>query len=426
MINEVGYNPTATPVTGGQQIDYVVVATGTPDFSIGSWEGTWVGGVDDSDGYVIVGDTTSANLVGWGTGGGTGVMAPSETPTFWKATARTDSALIALVNKLPGSDGNYTTIGEALNFLTTSPFGVINYTGSTSTGLTVSVAEVGFDVVMTISGSLNINDLTLVQSGAGPFTTGGIGVSNATFVSGADGDYYDIYSGFTTTPTNFGTGAGLSSDSSSGDIFGVIFDMTPPYLLIVPTGYVSGTEITSSQTINDRTFTNLGLVEDTYSYTWGTGANAESINVVVGSGGSGGGGGTGAGWYFYSDAGTINAGPPVADGNAIFLDNQGGPIVETFDPNKGNGVDTLNFNVKDSAGIDYTTQMTNLANNGGTIEITQNSNIATYTLSIGMCSINPNGGDPFFTVNAAAATQIEFTSSFVYADPITLTITPNP
>jgi hypothetical protein len=197
--------------------------------------------------------------------------------------------------------------------------------------------------------------------------------------------------------------------------------MTPPYTLIVPTGYVSGTEITSSQTFNDRSFATMGLIEDTYSYTWGTGANAESINVVVGSGGTGGGG-----WYFYSDAGAINAGPPIADGNAIFIDNTGGGNIETFDPNKANGVNFLNFNVKDSAGTDYTTQMTDLVNHGGTIEITQNSNNVTYTLSIGMAFIDPNGGDPFFVVNAAAATQIEFTSSFVYTDPITLTITPNP
>lgn len=129
MINEVGYNPGATPLAGAVQIDNVLVATGSPDFTTISW----VGGVDDSDGYVIVGDTTSSGLAGSGTGGGTGI-AELNTPTFWKATGRTDNALIALVNQLPGSDGNYTTIGDALNFLTTSPFGVINYTGGAPAG----------------------------------------------------------------------------------------------------------------------------------------------------------------------------------------------------------------------------------------------------------------------------------------------------
>jgi hypothetical protein len=129
MINEVGYNPGATPLDGAVQIDNVVVATGTPSFTTISW----VGGVDDSDGYVIVGDTTSSGLIGWGTGGGTGTSEP-DTPTFWKATGRTDNALIALVNRLPGSDGNYTTIAEALDFLDTSPYGVINYTGGGGSG----------------------------------------------------------------------------------------------------------------------------------------------------------------------------------------------------------------------------------------------------------------------------------------------------
>lgn len=423
MINEVGYNPSSTAVTGGQQVDYVVVATGTPDFSIGSLtEGHWVGGVNDSDGYVIVGDTTSANLAGWGTGGGLGGVAPSNTPTFWKATARTDSALIALINQLPGSAGNYTTIAGALNFLAVSPFGVINYTGSTSTGLTVTVTEVGFDVVMTISGTLNINDLTLVASGVGPSMGGGIGVDTATFISGGS-DYYDIYTGFTTTPSNFGGGSFTNRDSFSGDTFGIIYSGLT-YQLIVPAGYVSGMEITSGQIFNDRTFATMGLVEDTYTYTWGTGANADAINVVVGSGGGGGGG---AGWYFYSSEGTLDAPPPINQGDAIFLDNlPGGGTSETFNPNKASGVDNLTFNIKDSAGTDYTTQMGNLATKGGTIEIVQDAKIATYTLSTGMSGITTAGGGTFFNVNVGSATQIEFTSAFDYGVPITLTITPNP
>jgi hypothetical protein len=53
-------------------------------------------------------------------------------------------------------------------------------------------------------------------------------------------------------------------------------------LLIVPVGYTSGSYLTSSQTFNSQTFTSLGLVAGTYSYTWGTGSNAEILSVVVG------------------------------------------------------------------------------------------------------------------------------------------------
>jgi len=259
MINEVGYNPGATPLAGAVQIDNVLVATGSPDFTTISW----VGGVDDSDGYVIVGDTTSSGLASSGTGGGTGI-AELNTPTFWKATGRTDNALIALVNRLPGSAGNYANISEALSFLTTSPFGVINYTG--------------------------------------------------------------------------------------------------------------------------------------------------------------GGGGAGA-WYFYSDEGAINTGPPDADGQAIFIDNTSGTI-ETFNPNRSSGTDFLNFNIKDSLGVDHTTEFTALQSGGGTISITQNGDTATYVLSIGMAFVDTvSGASPFLAINISAATQTAIAaSSFVYADPITITI----
>lgn len=258
MINEVIYNPSTTPLAGAAQIDYVLVATGSPDFTISGW----VGGVDDSDGYVIVGDTTSSGLAGSGTGGGTGI-APSDTPTFWKATGRTDNALIALVNKLPGSPGNYTNINDALNFLAVSPFGVINY---------------------------------------------GVGVP------------------------------------------------------------------------------------------------------------------TGSGWLFYTTEGPLTVGPPVTDGQAIFTDNlpAGGTDV-TFNPNKSGGVNYLNFSLRDSDGVDYTTEFTNLQNSGGTISITQNGDTATYVVTPGMAFVQSPPG--FVAINADAATQTVISSApFVYGDPITITI----
>jgi hypothetical protein len=92
------------------------------------------------------------------------------------------------------------------------------------------------------------------------------------------------YSGFTTTPSNFGPGGvGGSQTSVSGNIFGVIKQgPTAPYSLLVPVGYTTGTAISSSQTFTGTTFSGLGLTQGTYTYTWGSGANADSINVVVG------------------------------------------------------------------------------------------------------------------------------------------------
>jgi len=157
---------------------------------------------------------------------------------------------------------------------------------ATPSGFSVTIVESGGNVVMSASGSLNINDLTLVNPSSGPYGGGGLGVTTATFLMGAFPANGAQYSGFTTTPSDFGPGAGGGgATSSSGDVFGVIFQGAPPYQLIVPVGYTTGTVISSSQTFSGQTLSSLGLSAGTYTYTWGSGANEDSINVVVGGAG---------------------------------------------------------------------------------------------------------------------------------------------
>jgi hypothetical protein len=412
MINEVEYNPSLTPVTGAVQIDNILIATGSPDFSTGNW----VGGVDDSDGYVIVGDTTSSNLAGWGTGGGTGVAQPN-TPTFWKATGRTDNALIALVNKLPGSGGNYTNINDALSFLTSSPFGVINYTGGGAPGndYTITITQSGNNVVVSGSGTLNLSDLTFVGV-SGPVGQGGLGASTSTFIISGNNNYFTKYSGSTiNVPANFGSGGGGASSGTGGPV-GIIVDGAPPYLVVVPTGYTSGQPISGTLTFNNTTISALGLTEGTYNYTWGSGANASGISMAIGgtSGTSGTGGGSGNSWYFYSDEGPLNAPPPSNNGDAIF---------KVSGPSNVAGLQ-LFFYRYDSNGVDYATQFAALQSNGGTLSITQNGQTVTYTTGNPNMFIYTNiGGNYVLMVNTNMLTQTSATiSPFVYGDPITLTI----
>jgi hypothetical protein len=213
-------------------------------------------------------------------------------------------------------------------------------------------------------------------------------------------------------------------------VFGVIYQGAPPYNLIVPSGYTSGTQITSSATFTGETFSSLGLTVGTYTYTWGSG---KSMSVVIGNGimptptptpTVGGGAGVGA-WYFYSDVGGIfDAQPPTANGNAIFTINTGGSNSETFNPNKSGGVTFLYFNVRDSVGTNYTSQFSGYTGGTGTITISQNGDTATYTSTTpGSFFIETNaGGSPFFMINANACTQtVTSASSFVYADPISIT-----
>jgi hypothetical protein len=326
------------------------------------------------------------------------------------------------------------------NGVTSTPTPSVTSTGTptptpTSSGTVaptgfLTFSQVGSDVVMSVSGTIDLDGLTLVDTNMGPFMGGGIGPTSATFLMGANGGYAKSYSGFTTTPSNFGTGGGAAPTSTSGDIFGIVYDGTPPYLLIVPTGYTSGSQITGTQTFTGQTFTTLGLTVGTYTYTWGSG---KSLSVVIGgpavtptptpSVGSNAGIGS---WYFYSDEGTINANIPKSNGNTIFTINTGGPTTETFNPNKSGGVTFLHFNVRDSIGTDYTSQFSGYTGGTGTITISQNGDTATYTSTTpGSFFIETNvgvGGNPFFIIAANACTQTKSSNApYVYGDPISIT-----
>ena len=292
---------------------------------------------------------------------------------------------------------------------------------ATPTGF-ITISEVGSNVVMTASGTIDLTGLTLVTSNAGPYGGGGLGGGSATFLMGTTNVYFNEYSGFTSVPSNFGTsGGGLGATSSSGDVFGVITQGAPPYLLVVPTGFTSGGQISSTQTFTGQTFSSLGLVAGTYTYTWGSG---QSLSVVVGgvvptptptpSTGS-----NVSAWYFYSDEGTLNVGPPNSPGNAIFTTAGGG--TETFNPNRSSGTSQLYFSRYDSNGTDYGTQFNNLMTSGGSISITQNGQTATYATATPYQFQYNSASNGFLIIPPAVSQTATTASTFVYGDPIRLT-----
>lgn len=121
MAYEAEYNPSGIAPGGATQVGNVAIATNSPNYSLGSW----VGGVNTEDGYVIVNDTTTMNLSGRGCGGGTGFV-PANTPTYWKSSALTDQALIDLINSLPTSPANFLNVTDARNWLSSTTYGIIN------------------------------------------------------------------------------------------------------------------------------------------------------------------------------------------------------------------------------------------------------------------------------------------------------------
>jgi hypothetical protein len=152
--------------------------------------------------------------------------------------------------------------------------------GVTPTGFTITISEVGPDVVMSGEGTFNITDLTLFRSNVGPKTGGVLEIEDATFIMGSLGGFFNEFSGFTSTPNNFGSGTTIGQSLSGGDIVGVLPGALQR-LLVLPTGYTSGDYITSFQTFTGQTFSSLGLTTGIYTYTWGSGENSDSMNVIV-------------------------------------------------------------------------------------------------------------------------------------------------
>ena len=109
---------TESTVEGGTVSGNIVVATGD---TINYLEGSWVAGVDESTGYVIIGDTNTSGLIGRATGSGAGIVTET-TPTFWRSTDLTDNSFINLINRLPNSPGNFTTLSDARDWLTSQGY----------------------------------------------------------------------------------------------------------------------------------------------------------------------------------------------------------------------------------------------------------------------------------------------------------------
>ena len=147
-------------------------------------------------------------------------------------------------------------------------------------GLTVTVLEVGSDVVWSGSGTLNLGDLSLAEEGN---ITAGFSASQAIWAIGPTISTPDNrYSGSSISyPSNFGAGA-TGAAFGSGAIVGVLTGGSGR-LIVVPSGYTSNTFISGTTTYTDQTFSSMGLVEGIYSWTWGVSPNEGSINMTIGA-----------------------------------------------------------------------------------------------------------------------------------------------
>ena len=144
---------------------------------------------------------------------------------------------------------------------------------------TVTLEQVGHNVVATGSGPINLTGLTFnfasgILTGVLP-SLGGIATGPTGFLSAA------FFTGFT-GPTSFGSGDDHQSNSGSGDFVTMSGALG---VLFLPQGYVSGHSLLDSMTFNNATFTSLGVTPGTYKWTWGTGLPNQNFTLIIGGAG---------------------------------------------------------------------------------------------------------------------------------------------
>jgi IPTL-CTERM motif len=138
---------------------------------------------------------------------------------------------------------------------------------------TVTIQQVGANVVATGSGTLNLAAIPPYLNASGQSfmqpNVGGLAIGTIS----ASVDLHAPVTG----PTNFGSGSAyVHADSDSGLLVGI----TANQYVVVDHSYVGG-NLNSSSTWNNRTIASLGLTPGTYTWTWGSGLTADSFTVVV-------------------------------------------------------------------------------------------------------------------------------------------------
>ena len=142
---------------------------------------------------------------------------------------------------------------------------------------TITLEQMGLNVVATGSGAFNLTGLNL--NGSLPVGTGSyISAQTGEIDMGPTGtSTADKYRGFT-GPTSFGSGSGVVTFTGSGDFVSMrgLFGY-----MLVPHGYASGTLLSDSATYNGATFASLGVTPGTYVWTWGTGLPNQNFTLII-------------------------------------------------------------------------------------------------------------------------------------------------
>ena len=146
--------------------------------------------------------------------------------------------------------------------------------GTAEAGILFDVQEVGNDVQMTLSGSLNLG-ATLGYGGVAANTTPFF-VPNTGYMTNGDqqSDYYlvNAWTGI------YGTGGFQTWDYTSGDRVAMFSNPA----IGVPLGYTSGTELSGTSTKFNATFASLGMTPGEYVNTLVNGDVQDTVTIWIG------------------------------------------------------------------------------------------------------------------------------------------------
>jgi len=140
-------------------------------------------------------------------------------------------------------------------------------------GVVISFIQQGSDVVMTMSGSINMGAFGYVASSS---DTAYFVNPSAAYLATVNGGY-DYFTTSVSGPTSIGTLGMTTPTSGSGDSFA--FNSAGGFNL--PVGYVSGSALSSTMTFVGATFESLGLTSGVYEWSWGSGATADTLVIGI-------------------------------------------------------------------------------------------------------------------------------------------------
>jgi PEP-CTERM motif len=144
-------------------------------------------------------------------------------------------------------------------------------------GYSVTLEQVGSNVVATGSGAIDLAGLTFITSGP---TQSEVAPTFATEATGGAGNV-DEYSG-ATGPFSFGSGVFTSATTGTGDLVGIQVLRDGSGFIFVPTSYVSDSALSDTATYTGQTFSSLGATPGKYEWTWGSGAN-QTFTLEIGN-----------------------------------------------------------------------------------------------------------------------------------------------